>query len=58
MSAEQEAKSLGERVEVPGLSKDAAKKIAHLEQEFIRAEVEQCMPFPYWRNNITISMYM
>lgn len=51
MSAEQEAKSLGERVEVPGLSKDAAKKIAHLEQEFVRAEVEQCTSFFDWNWN-------
>lgn len=42
MSAGQE-KPLAERVEVPGVSKEAAKKISHLEQEFIRAEVEQRM---------------
>ncbi|BCR89548.1 histone chaperone napB [Aspergillus chevalieri] len=40
MSAGQE-KPLAERIEVPGVSKEAAKKISHLEQEFIRAEVEQ-----------------
>lgn len=42
MSAGQE-KPLAERIEVPGVSKEAAKKISHLEQEFIRAEVEQRM---------------
>lgn len=42
MSAE-DGKSLSERVEVPGISKEAAKKIALLEQEFINAEVEQRM---------------
>lgn len=42
MSAE-DGKSLSEHVEVPGISKDAAKKIALLEQEFINAEVEQRM---------------
>lgn len=42
MSAE-DAKSLSERIEVPGISKEAAKKIALLEQEFINAEVEQRM---------------
>lgn len=34
-------KSLAERIEVPGITQEAAKKISHLEQEFIRAEVEQ-----------------
>lgn len=43
MSAGQEGKSLSERVEVPSISKDAAKKIALLEQEFISADVEQRM---------------
>lgn len=42
MSAEN-GMSLSERVEVPGISKEAAKKIALLEQEFINAEVEQRM---------------
>lgn len=42
MSAE-DTKPLAERVEVPGISKDAAKKIALLEREFINAEVEQRM---------------
>lgn len=42
MSAE-DGKSLSERVEVPGISKEAAKKIELLEQEFINAEVEQRM---------------
>lgn len=32
-------------VEIPTVSKEAAKKISHLEQEFIRAEVEQRMYF-------------
>lgn len=32
-------------VEMPTVSKEAAKKISHLEQEFIRAEVEQRMFF-------------
>lgn len=43
MSAGQEGKSLSERIETPSISKDAAKKIALLEQEFISADVEQCM---------------
>lgn len=45
MSAGQEGKSLSERIETPSISKDAAKKIALLEQEFISADVEQCMFF-------------
>lgn len=47
MSADQ-SKSLLERVEIPaGLSPDSARKIAHLEEEFTRAEVEMCMLFPF-----------
>lgn len=45
MSAGLEGKSLSERIETPSISKDAAKKIALLEQEFISADVEQCMFF-------------
>lgn len=41
MSAED--KSLLERVEFPAIPKDAAKKIAHLQEEFLRVEVEQRM---------------
>lgn len=37
-----EDQSLLERVEVPSIPREAAKKIAILEEEFIRAEVEQC----------------
>ncbi|KAJ5183018.1 hypothetical protein N7492_000634 [Penicillium capsulatum] len=36
-----EDKSLLERVEFPTIPKDAAKKIAHLQEEFLRVEVEQ-----------------
>jgi len=39
MSAED--KSLLERVEVPSIPKGLATKIAHLQEQFIRAEVEQ-----------------
>lgn len=48
MSAEDQ--SLLERVEMPNIPKDAQKKIAYLQEEFIRAEVEQrtfhCPPSP------------
>ncbi|PLN75309.1 hypothetical protein BDW42DRAFT_189353 [Aspergillus taichungensis] len=37
----EEQKSLAERIEVPDIPKAAAKKIALLEQQFLRAEVEQ-----------------
>lgn len=36
-----EDQSLMERIEVPNIPKDAQKKISHLQEEFIRAEVEQ-----------------
>lgn len=36
-----EALSLFERIELPSIPKEAGRKIAQLEQEFIRAEVEQ-----------------
>ncbi|KAL1970732.1 hypothetical protein VTN77DRAFT_2566 [Rasamsonia byssochlamydoides] len=36
-----EGKSLFERIEAPSIPKEAGRKIAQLEQEFIRAEVEQ-----------------
>ncbi|KAJ9266050.1 hypothetical protein DTO212C5_6489 [Paecilomyces variotii] len=36
-----EARSLFERIEFPSIPKEAGRKIAQLEQEFIRAEVEQ-----------------
>ena len=39
----EEQKSLAERIEVPDIPKAAAKKIALLEQQFLRAEVEQCL---------------
>jgi hypothetical protein len=37
-----EGKSLFDRIEFPSIPKGAGRKIAQLEQEFIRAEVEQC----------------
>ena len=44
MSAEQNSKPLAERVEKPaGLSKENATKMARLEEEFTRTEVEACM---------------
>lgn len=43
-----EDKSLLERVEFPTIPKDAAKKIAHLQEEFLRAEVEQRTFFLYF----------
>ena len=39
MSAEDQ--SLLERVEIPSIPKEAAQKISHLQEQFIRAEVEQ-----------------
>lgn len=42
MSNGAEDQSLSERVEFPTIPQDAAKKISHLQEEFIRAEVEQC----------------
>lgn len=43
-SNNQPQKSLLERIEVPaGIPQDAAKKIARIEEEFTRAEVETCM---------------
>lgn len=35
--------SLEERVEMPSIPKDVARKIARVEEEFTRAEVEQRM---------------
>lgn len=48
MSNGAEDQSLLERVEFPTIPKDAAKKIAHLQEEFIRAEVEQCKSFFFY----------
>lgn len=42
MSNGAEDQSLSERVEFPTIPQEAAKKISHLQEEFIRAEVEQC----------------
>ncbi|KAJ5378833.1 hypothetical protein N7509_011952 [Penicillium cosmopolitanum] len=39
-----EDQSLMDRVEMPNIPKDAQKKISHLQEEFIRAEVEQPPP--------------
>lgn len=58
MSAGQEGKSLSERIETPSISKDAAKKIALLEQEFISADVEQCMFFISILRCYGLVMYM
>lgn len=41
-----EDQSLMDRVEMPNIPKDAQKKISHLQEEFIRAEVEQRMSNP------------
>ena len=43
MSAEEANTSLLERIQRPEVSKETAKKIALIEEEFVRAEVEQCM---------------
>lgn len=37
---------LAERVEAPHIPKDAARKMSHLQEQFNRAEVEQCKFFP------------
>jgi hypothetical protein len=37
-----ESRPLEDRIELPAIPQDAGRKIAQLEQEFIRAEVEQC----------------
>lgn len=37
-----EVPSLFERITVPSIPKEAGRKLAQLEQEFIRAEIEQC----------------
>jgi hypothetical protein len=37
-----EAPSLFERITLPSISKEVGRKISQLEQEFVRAEVEQC----------------
>lgn len=41
-----QGKSLEERIEFPSIPKEAAKKIARLEEEFTRTEVDQCL-FPF-----------
>jgi hypothetical protein len=47
MSAEDQ--SLLERVEVPSIPKSAAQKIFQLQEQFIRAEVEQRkLPIPFF----------
>ena len=38
-----QGKTLEERIEFPSIPKDAAKKIARVEEEFTRAEVDQCL---------------
>jgi hypothetical protein len=43
--AGKESRPLEERIELPAIPQDAGRKIAQLEQEFIRAEVEQCTIF-------------
>lgn len=44
-----EAPSLFERITLPSISKEVGRKISQLEQEFVRAEVEQCAsPFYYF----------
>lgn len=42
MSNGAEDQPLAERVELPHIPKEAATKISHLQEQFIRAEVEQC----------------
>ena len=42
MSNGAEDQSLMERVEFPTIPVEAQKKIAHLQEEFMRAEVQQC----------------
>jgi hypothetical protein len=39
--SDDEAPSLFERISFPVIPKDAGRKIAQLEQEFVRAEIEQ-----------------
>lgn len=38
----EEVPSLFERITFPSIPKEAARKISQLEQEFVRAELEQC----------------
>jgi hypothetical protein len=38
-----EAPSLFERITLPSIPKEVGRKISQLEQEFVRAEIEQCM---------------
>lgn len=45
MSAEEANTSLLERIQRPEVSKETAKKISLVEEQFARAEVEQCMFF-------------
>ena len=41
-----EAPSLFERITLPSIPKEVGRKISQLEQEFVRAEIEQCaLPF-------------
>lgn len=41
-----EAPSLFERITLPSIPKEVGRKISQLEQEFMRAEIEQCaLPF-------------
>lgn len=42
MSAEEEVPSLFDRISLPVIPKEAGRKIAQLEKEFVRKEVEQC----------------
>lgn len=49
MSAEEQQAntSLLERIQRPEVSKETAKKISLIEEQFARAEVEQCMFFSF-----------
>lgn len=48
MSAEEANTSLLERIQRPEVSKETAKKISLVEEQFARAEVEQCMFFSFY----------
>lgn len=38
----EQGKSLEDRIEMPSIGPELGKKIARIEEEFTRAEVEQC----------------
>ena len=42
-----EAPSLFERITLPSIPKEVGRKISQLEQEFVRAEIEQRVSFLY-----------